>query len=358
VAKAATLNDPGLLSAVVVFALAAAASGILTGIVRRYALARAVIDVPNERSAHTRPVPRGGGLAIAGVVITGSVILGVREELPSNFLAALIGGGLIVAGIGWLDDHRSVSSLVRVVAHFLAAALAVALMQGLPEMTVGGRVVQLGVLGSLFAVLTIVWLINLYNFMDGIDGIAGVNAVTVGLFGAFLLQRSGSSGLASIAFLIAGASFGFLLWNWAPARIFLGDVGSGFLGFCFAVLAVASENTSEVPLLLWILLMGVFIVDATVTLIRRVARGENWYAAHNNHAYQRAVRSGFAHSTVSLAVAAINCLLGVAVIMVQRSPMLLVVAVAGLGFLVSIYLAVERRNPMGRAPRAAGKPLD
>jgi Fuc2NAc and GlcNAc transferase len=335
-----------MLTAVFIFVLACTASWIFTGLVRRYALSRDIVDVPNQRSSHTRPVPRGGGLAIVVVVCVGTGLIALHDELPSHFLQAMISGGFIVAGIGWVDDHRSVSPLARAIAHIFGAALAVTILGGLQVVAIGDKVVHLGLWGSLLAVLALVWLINLYNFMDGIDGLAGVNALTVGLFAAFLLNRSGNYGLGRLTLLIAGASLGFLFWNWTPARIFLGDVGSGFLGFSFGILAIASANLG-VPLVLWMLLLGVFIVDTTMTLVRRVGRRENWYSAHNNHAYQRAVRAGYAHSTVSLFVAVINCVFGLMLVWTQRfASLLLIIVAAGMVFLIGVYLAIERLNPM------------
>ena len=189
--------------------------------------------------------------------------------LDDDVAAAFIGGGGLVALVGWLDDRRGVHAAVRAVVHCVAAGWAVYLVGGLPSYSTGTEHVHLGAIGGLLAVLGIVWATNLYNFMDGIDGIAGGQALCAGVFGGALLLLSGSAGLASVAFLVAAATAGFLAWNWAPAKIFMGDVGSGFLGFTFGALAVASENDGGVPLLLWVLLLGVFVVDATVTLLRR-----------------------------------------------------------------------------------------
>jgi Fuc2NAc and GlcNAc transferase len=215
--------------------------------------------------------------------------------------------------------------------------------------------VQLGPIGGLLAVLGIVWATNLYNFMDGIDGIAGGQALCAGVFGGALLLLSGSAGLAAVAFLVAAATAGFLAWNWAPAKIFMGDVGSGFLGFSFGTLAVASENDGGVPLLLWVLLLGVFVVDATVTLLRRTLAGEVPYAAHRDHAYQRAVRSGWSHARVSGWVVAFNLALGVmSVIGWLRPHLLMPLFVGGLMALLIPYVVVERRKGMfqeGAEPR-------
>jgi Fuc2NAc and GlcNAc transferase len=190
--------------------------------------------------------------------------------------------------------------------------------------------------------LGIVWLTNLYNFMDGIDGIAAVEAITVGLAGALLLAGREPS-LALVALVVAGAAGGFLVWNWPPAKLFMGDVGSGFLGYIFGGLALASENVGALPALLWLVLLGPFFVDTTLTLLRRIARGERWWAAHRTHAYQRAVQAGWSHRRVTTLVAALSAALGMAGALAAREPSMLGPVLAGaFSILVAIYLLVER----------------
>ncbi|HEU0080065.1 MAG TPA: hypothetical protein VFQ76_20630, partial [Longimicrobiaceae bacterium] len=204
-----------------------------------------------------------------------------------------------------------------------------------------------GVGGALLAVVALVWLTNLYNFLDGIDGIAGGEAVAVGGVGGALLWAAGERGLAAVALVAAAAGAGFLVWNWQPARIFMGDVGSGFLGFLFGALAVASERVEGPPALVWILLLGVFVVDATLTLLRRAGRGERLHEAHRRHAYQRAVQSGLSHARVAGAVLAIDALLaalGAAAWL--RPAWALPGFAAGAAVLLLAYAGVERRRPM------------
>lgn len=338
-----------------VLAASLAGSWVLTGQIRRFALANAILDMPNARSSHAIPTPRGGGVAIVLLVLGGTLLASYAGALDGDTAAAFIGGGGLVALIGWLDDRRGVHAAVRALTHTIAAAWAVYWLGGLPSFYTGTGHVPLGALGGLLAVLGIVWATNLYNFMDGIDGIAGGQALCAGAFGGVLLVLSGSAGLASVAFLAAAATAGFLVWNWAPAKIFMGDVGSGFLGFTFGALAVASENDGAVPLLVWVLLLGVFVVDATVTLARRTAAGEVPYAAHRDHAYQRAVRSGMSHARVSGWVVVLNLGLGVvSVVAWWRPALLLPLFAASLLLLLIPYVMVERRKPMfqeGAEPR-------
>jgi glycosyltransferase WbpL len=285
------------------------ATVLLTGLSRRYALHRVLLDIPNERSSHDTPTPRGGGLAIAVILSVGTTLLGWLGVLEVKLAWALLGGGILVAGIGWLDDHRHVPPHWRVMVHVLAAILAVVFIGGIDRIQLGGSVWHVGWLGSLLAVIAIVWLINLYNFMDGIDGLAGLEGVTTGLCVASLLWWSGDFGLATAAALIAISCGGFLWWNWPPAKIFMGDVGSSLLGYCFAVLALASEKSGGIPAVVLMILLAVFILDATFTLIARVLRGEQWYTAHRSHAYQRGVQLGYSHRRVTTIVGGINLLI-------------------------------------------------
>ena len=323
------------------------ASWLLTGAIRRYALARSVLDVPNQRSSHTVPTPRGGGLAIVAVVLAATVLAGAAGALPMAQALALGGGGAMVAAIGWLDDHRPIPAAGRFAVHVAAAVWAVAWLGGMPQLELGALRLGLGAVGALLAVAALVWLTNLYNFMDGIDGLAGGEAAAVGGVGGALLWAAGERGLAAVALAAAAAAAGFLLWNWQPARIFMGDVGSGFLGFLFGALAVASERAAGPPALVWILLLGVFVVDATLTLFRRAARRERLHEAHRSHAYQRAVQSGWPHARVSAAVLLLDALLAaLAAAAWLRPAWALPCFAAGAALLLLAYAGVERRRPM------------
>jgi Fuc2NAc and GlcNAc transferase len=334
-----------LLPSVGIALAAAGATFLLTGLVRRWVLRRAILDHPNERSSHTTPTPRGGGIAVASVVLLCLIAAGFRAALPWNTVIALTGGSAIVAAVGWVDDVRSLSAHWRLACHFLAAAWAVAWLGGMPSLSLGQSSATLGLVGALLAVIGIVWATNLFNFMDGIDGIAGVEAFCVGAIGGILLFHVSAPGLAMLSFLIGGAALGFLFWNWSPARIFLGDVGSGFLGFLIAAMALASENARAVPLIAWVILASVFIVDATLTFGRRLRSG-HWRDAHRTHAYQRAVQSGWSHATVTLLVGILNLLVGAVAAMTVSArlsiPLALLLTLLVVG---GAYAVVERRKP-------------
>ena len=208
---------------------------------------------------------------------------------------------------------------IRLAVHLCAALWAVCWLGGLPPLRVGSHVIQLGWAGYPVAVLALTWILNLFNFMDGIDGIAGSEAAFVAGAAAFLtLCLGGSAGVAAVALALAGACLGFLLWNWPPAKIFMGDVGSGYLGYVIGVLALAAGREDPTALWVWLILGGVFFVDATVTLIRRVLRGDRVYEAHRSHAYQWLARRWQSHESVTITTTAVNVLWLLPVRMVCR----------------------------------------
>ena len=281
---------------------------VLTGVVRRYAVSRDLLDVPNPRSSHTVPTPRGGGLAIVATVLTGGLVLLVMGVISPCLFAGLFGAGVLVAGIGYLDDHRNVPARWRILVHFLAGALLLAFAGSLPPVPFLAVELVPGWGGTLLLLVFVVWLLNLYNFMDGIDGIAAVEAVTVCGCAAFLLWFVNELELALLVALYGAASLGFLVWNRPPAKIFMGDAGSGFLGFSLAGLMVLTWTDGGFAVWPWLILLGVFLVDATMTLIRRILRGEGWYEAHRSHAYQHAAREAGGHLPVTLVVGLANLL--------------------------------------------------
>jgi glycosyltransferase WbpL len=285
------------------------ASAALTLVVIRLALSQGLLDVPNARSSHSNPTPRGGGLAIALAASAGFCVLYGFGAVHIGLLMALLGGGGAVAAVGFMDDRRPLSARVRFAVHLAAAIWAVAWLGGLPPLRLGTVVADLGWVGHVVAVLGIVWTLNLFNFMDGIDGIAASEAVFVGAAGGSLLLVGGlSPQVPSAALVFAAACAGFLPWNWPRARIFMGDVGSGYLGYVIAVLACAAARESAVAVWIWLVLGGVFFVDSTVTLVRRALRGERVHEAHRSHAYQWLARRWRSHRRVTVATIALNLL--------------------------------------------------
>jgi Fuc2NAc and GlcNAc transferase len=214
-----------------------------------------------------------------------------------------------VALVGHLDDRGRIGIIGRFTVHIAAAIWATVWLGGMTEIYWGESVVSLGYFGSLLAVLGIVWALNLFNFMDGIDGIAASQAIFMCGAGAALATFAGmSSSTPAAGLILAAASLGFLAWNWPPARIFMGDVGSGYLGFALAVVGLAAMRERAVMLPVWLILGGVFFIDSTLTLFRRLARRERVYEAHRSHAYQWLARRWHSHLRVTLACLLLNLL--------------------------------------------------
>jgi Fuc2NAc and GlcNAc transferase len=280
---------------------------VLVGYVRRYALKKNIIDLPNTRSSHARPTPRAGGIAIVMSFISALCVLSLCRVVDTRTASILSVAGCTIAGIGYLDDRRQLTARLRLTVHLAAAVLVVALLGGLPERELARWGLNEFWVGSAFTVLVLVWGTNLFNFMDGIDGIAGSEAIFISAGGAWLNWLDGSdSGMTAAMLSLSAASLGCLVWNWPPARIFMGDVGSGFLGFMVTALAIVASERGSIPIEVLPILGGVFLVDATITLIRRILRGDQWLDAHRMHAYQHLAHRLGNHRPVTLTVIAID----------------------------------------------------
>jgi Fuc2NAc and GlcNAc transferase len=284
------------------------ASTLFTFLVRQRALRQGLLDRPNERSSHTIPTPRGGGLAIVIATSLGCLLLWALGALTFRLLLVMLVGGGAVALAGYLDDRGLIGIRTRISVHFAAAIWAVIWLGGLSQLHWGGGVVELGWASTVLSVIGIVWALNLFNFMDGIDGIAGSQAVFMGIAGAALGLANGVPASVAVAgYVVGAASLGFLFSNWPPARIFMGDVGSGYLGYVIAILALAAAREQPAVFGGWLVLSGVFLIDATVTLLRRLSRREPVYEAHRSHAYQWQARR-WGHARVTVAVIVLNLL--------------------------------------------------
>ncbi len=278
----------------------AVATGLLTCLTTRVLIPilahREILDRPNERSSHQVATPRGGGIAVIGSVLLAWIVLAQTETVPSGIFGIIL-GAVLLAAVSWLDDLRSLSPVVRLLAQAAAVAVGIFVMPG----------------RDLFYLATIglvwIWWINLFNFMDGIDGLAGSEAAAIGA-GLLLFASVGTGSdpaLRALAAAVIGAGIGFLVWNWAPAGIFLGDVGSVPLGYVlgFLLLDLAARGHWRVALILPLY----FLADATITLARRLLRGERVWQAHREHFYQQAARRGRGHAAVVQRVIAADLVL-------------------------------------------------
>lgn len=289
------MKNIALIVSVVVF------SFLLTGLIRRYAKSRNIVDVPNERSSHAIPTPREGGLSIAATFLVGIWFV---EPVSRSILWSLVSSGIVVAGIGLWDDHSSIRARWRLLVHFLAALLAVFFLGGFVGSSLSSDSLNNALVVTGLVILSLVWLLNLFNFMDGIDGIAASEAIFISSSGALFCWLNGLEGLAIVSLIMAASTGGFLLLNWPPAKIFMGDVGSGFIGLMLGIIAYTSvlENVS---IWIWVILFGIFFVDSGLTLIIRLIRGEKWHQAHCSHAYQNAARK-WGHKSVTVGTILIN----------------------------------------------------
>ncbi len=289
------------MSNLLLFSFIVLISLLLTELIRRYSLKKNLLDTPNARSSHSIATPRGGGLSI---VVCFLVVVAFSDLIPSDIVFALLGSGLLVAVVGFWDDQSHIAARWRLLSHFMAATWVVFWLGGIPEFQFLGFSIDAGWIGMVIVAFLLVWLLNLFNFMDGIDGIAASETVFVACAGAYFSWLNGSENLTYIALILAAATMGFLILNWSPAKIFMGDVGSGFLGLMLGIIAYASI-LQGVSIWIWLILLAVFLVDSGVTLLRRILNGQKWYEAHCSHAYQHAARK-WGHKRVTISVIIIN----------------------------------------------------
>jgi len=286
--------------------LALAGALIGTALLRRYALSNSLIDIPNARSSHMLPTPRGGGVAIVVSFVLCSVFLAAFGLAQWSLTWTIVLSGGVVAFVGFMDDHGHIPAAWRLMGHFAAAIAGMVIIGGLSPVSLFGMPLKLDWAGYVFGSFYLVWLLNLYNFMDGIDGLASMEAIFVCLGGALLYIVSGQIDFVWLPIALALAVAGFLYWNFPPARIFMGDAGSGFLGITLGFLSLQAAWVNPALLWGWLILLGVFIVDASCTLTVRLIRGDKVYEAHRSHAYQYASRRFGSHLPVTASVTVIN----------------------------------------------------
>ena len=282
------------------------------------------MDLPNSRSSHLSPVPRGGGVAILITFFSIITLTELGDTLDRDFMRTLIYGGVAIALIGFIDDVYSLNPIVRFFATLLITILCVAQI-GVPSVSFMGLTIQPSPILFVCGVLAILWILNLFNFMDGIDAIASLEAISVILIAVALLlltpSYDSSHNQIEVLLIIAFSIAGFLVWNWPPAKIFMGDVSSSFLGFALALFAVQTSIEQTMNVWVWLILLGVFFMDATITIVLRILNKQKFYQAHRQHVYQRLAlyfqknkdaaseqARAYAHKTVSLIVVAINFL--------------------------------------------------
>jgi len=284
---------------------------VLSAGVIRYGPRFGLLDTPVARSAHVAPKPLGGGAALAAPYFLCVIWFVASAAISESALAYL--GCLFIVVLGFSDDRWQLSSKVRLPVQFIVSLAAVRAI-GVDSVDFGFFSLSEPLTLSLLAVLSLVWLCNLTNFMDGIDGIAASQLLVTSLSCVVLLvgldAAAGESGehdvVLTLSVVLAASAAGFLLWNWSPASLFMGDAGSGFIGFALGLLALESLVTQRMAVWSWVLLLGVFIADTAVTLLVRIIRGERWYEGHSQHAYQILSRRLNSHPRVVGGVILIN----------------------------------------------------
>ncbi|PYS97848.1 MAG: hypothetical protein DMF63_18445 [Acidobacteria bacterium] len=331
-------------------AFAATVAGV--GLFRRWSRRRELFDLPNERSSHTIPTPRGGGLIIAIVCLGLYAASALSLGLPISW--GYFAGALLVSLVSWLDDLYSLPFWGRLFVHLIAAGILITDVGYLSELFVPLTSTTLSIgkpLGILVTVFWIAWLINAYNFMDGIDGIAGLQATVAGVGWSILACFFGLDSTYLLSGIVAASSMGFLIHNWQPARIFMGDVGSAFLGFTLAALPLVarSESSSDLPVLpfVGVLFVWFFILDTVFTLIKRLIARRRIWEAHREHIYQKLTIEGRSHAQVALiynaATAIVVCLVLLAVAHSGIFPLLAFLSFTILTLLIG-YLGFRKKT--------------
>ena len=293
-----------------------------------------VIDIPNDRSSHTLPTARGGGVVIVLLSEMLIVVLYYLGHLQLNVALAL-SCSFIVSIVGFLDDLIKLSAKSRFVVQFVASLIAVFLI--LPVNS--NNLISMSTF--LMSVIFIIWSTNLFNFMDGTDGLAAVEAIFVLVVSGFLLYLvTGNIGFSGCLALIGVIVSGFLCFNFPPARIFMGDVGSCFLGFLIGISALISHFIFDISGIFWLIIYAAFCFDATVTLSRRIISGEKWYLSHRSHAYQRLQNIGWQHKKILYGLIVINCCLVVLACAGYYYDNLLAASCGVLILLSTVYLLI------------------
>ena len=337
---------------------------VLTYLSYRLLVSWQVMDLPNDRSSHLSPTPRGGGIAIVIAFFAALFLGGLNAALEPNFSYALIFGGASIAAIGFIDDVYSLKPSKRFIATLLVTGLCVLLI-GMPSVSFIGFSLQPSPALFVLEVIAILWILNLFNFMDGIDAIASLEAISVLLIAAALLVLLPPSSetlhtQVEVLLIIAFATVGFLIWNWPPAKVFMGDVSSSFLGFVLALFAAHTSVEQTMNVWVWLILLGLFFLDAFITMIRRVLNKEKFYQPHRQHVYQRLalylqknkdaspdIARAYAHKIVSLLVLAINFLWLApwAYMAKHHSEYAMLFALISLTPLLILFILAQRRFP-------------
>jgi UDP-N-acetylmuramyl pentapeptide phosphotransferase/UDP-N-acetylglucosamine-1-phosphate transferase len=304
----------------------------------RYSVRNKMTVVPNARSLHNIPTPKGGGIAITITWYAGISLLYFAGIIERSLYFALL-GGIMLAIVSLIDDIRGLTPIIRLIVHFLTAIFAFYFLNGLRPLIMPALNINYNFIVYPLAIIGMVWFINLFNFMDGVDGFASVEVITISCV-LFVMSWN------IITILLIVCVTGFLCWNWPKAKIFMGDVGSTQLGFILVVLGIYFHNNLEFSILNWIMLTSPFWFDATLTLFRRMRNKEKLSEAHRKHAYQRIVQAGFTHEKVNFFLILINLFIIILIIFYREIKILQIpIFVFSLLIFYLITRTVDRKIP-------------
>jgi len=304
---------------------------------RKIALKLNIVSVPNSRTLHTGAIPIGGGIVIAGVWLSSVTALYLGSSIEQNdYLAFLVGGGLL-ALVGAIDDAADIDPMFRFCSQTLLVVWGLYWLGGFPVLSFVTWSVDLGWFGFLLGVLCGLWMINLINFMDGVDGMLASGTIFICTCMGTFLYLEGDVVFATLLFMLAASSSAFLCFNWPPAKIFMGDAGSVFLGYTLAMLVIATVRDHPTLLWVWFIVMGYFLTDTTVTLLYRIRYVRPFYGTHRHHAYQSLARRTGNHLLVTRSVLLIKVfwllpLASLAFVFREFGPLIALLAVTPLAF--------------------------
>lgn len=314
----------------------------------RIAHAQEILDVPNIRSSHTAPVPRGAGIAIVLASLSMLGILTYMGMLSVSFAIATGAAGAAIAIMSFCDDiFGGVSWKARFIVQFAASVWAIYWVGGIPIISLGFSDFYIGFVGNVLGVLVLMWMTNLYNFMDGIDGSSGSETVFIGLTGFAILAINGHWDIGMLYLAPAVSAAAFLIWNWSPAKIFMGDVGAAFIGFLFGILPIICLKTGTMSPWIGFMLPAVFVTDASITLLVRAVQGERLYEAHRTHAFQHfAQKHGHAKTVLVMAAVNLAWILPLSLLANHFKPLAFVITIAAyVPLIIAAFLLSAGRKP-------------
>jgi UDP-GlcNAc:undecaprenyl-phosphate GlcNAc-1-phosphate transferase len=320
--------------------------------IKRLAISLGIVDEPNQRSSHTETTPRGGGVAVVIIVVLSLVILRKPLGFTSNQFWGMIISSFLIACLGILDDIYTLRRLPRFMGWVVIAAISILFGIEITQISIPllGQI-KFGFLGPLITFLWLIGLTNFFNFMDGIDGLAAGEAIIVSGFLSVIAHLSGNELVFATSLIVFCAVLGFLPHNFPKAKLFMGDVGSNFLGYIFAALAVigSQSGSGQIPFLIPVILLGMFILDAGITLIKRIPKGKEWLEPHRDHLYQRIIKLEYSHVQVTLLYSFLSFSLGILGLLVYKTNGLLALVLSAafvIPYFALVMITVNREKKL------------